>query len=57
MMSCIDSPRNSEALDSPRIQRTVSMMLDLPQPFGPTIPTSWPGDLKIGGVNEKLESR
>jgi hypothetical protein len=30
------------ALDSPSTQRTASMMLDLPQPLGPTTPTSWP---------------
>jgi hypothetical protein len=38
--SCIDSPRSSLALLSPRTQRTASMMFDLPQPLGPTTPTS-----------------
>ena len=38
--SCIDSPRSAEAFDSPSTQRTASMTLDLPQPFGPTMPTS-----------------
>jgi hypothetical protein len=50
--SCIDSPRSSEARDSPSTQRTASMMLDLPQPFGPTTPTSWPGHLEMGGIDE-----
>jgi len=40
MTSCIDSPRSSEAFDSPSTQRTASMMFDLPQPLGPTTPTS-----------------
>src|SRR5207248_5293589 len=51
--SCIDSPRNSLARDSPSTQRTASMMLDLPQPFGPTTPTSWPGNKKlVGSAND-----
>ncbi len=54
MTSCIDSPRNSEALDSPKTQRTASMMLDLPQPFGPTTPTSWPGTWKLVGSTKDL---
>ena len=41
--SCMDSPRNSEALVSPSTQRTASIIFDLPQPFGPTTPTSWLG--------------
>jgi hypothetical protein len=36
----MDSPRNSDAFDSPSTQRTASMMFDLPQPFGPTTPTN-----------------
>src|SRR5690606_2584271 len=32
------SPRRREAELSPITQRTASMMLDLPQPFGPTTP-------------------
>src|SRR5690348_10802820 len=43
MTSCIDSPRSAEAFDSPSTQRTASMTLDLPQPLGPTMPTSCPG--------------
>src|SRR3569832_259793 len=51
--SCIDSPRSSEALDSPSTQRTASMMLDLPQPFGPPTPTSWPGSWNfVGSTND-----
>jgi hypothetical protein len=41
--SCIDSPRKADAFDSPSTQRTASITLDLPQPFGPTMPTSCPG--------------
>src|SRR5678816_2668906 len=51
--SCIDSPRNAEAFDSPSTQRTASMTFDLPQPFGPTIPTSWPGvAIAVGSTND-----
>src|SRR5512133_906815 len=51
--SCIDSPRSSLARDSPSTQRTASMMLDLPQPLGPTTPTSWPGSMKlVGSAND-----
>src|SRR5690606_7302987 len=53
--SCMDSPRSSEALDSPRTQRTASMMLDLPQPLGPTTPTSWPGTSNAGGSTNDLK--
>src|SRR5690606_17522285 len=56
--SCIDSPRSSEARDSPRTQRTASMMFDLPQPFGPTTPTSWPGSMKlVGSANDSKPER
>ncbi len=51
--SCMDSPRSSLAFDSPSTQRTASMMLDLPQPFGPTTPTNWPGNWKcVGSAND-----
>src|SRR5471030_1310790 len=53
--SCIDSPRSSDARDSPSTQRTASMMLDLPQPFGPTTPTSWPGTWKWVGSTKDLK--
>jgi hypothetical protein len=55
MTSCIDSPRSSAARDSPSTQRTASMMLDLPQPFGPTMPTSWPGTWKLVGSTKDLK--
>jgi len=49
MTSCIDSPRSSAALLSPSTQRTASITLDLPQPFGPR-------HLDLGGVDERLEA-
>jgi hypothetical protein len=53
--SCMLSPRSSLALLSPRTQRTASMMLDLPQPFGPTTPTSCPGSMKLVGSAKDLK--
>jgi hypothetical protein len=53
--SCMLSPRSSLALDSPSTQRTASMMLDLPQPLGPTTPTSWPGSMKLVGSANDLK--
>ncbi len=53
--SCIDSPRNSLARDSPSTQRTASMMFDLPQPFGPTTPINWPGNSKWVGSTKDLK--
>src|SRR6478672_228378 len=51
--SCIDSPRSADAFDSPRTQRTASMTFDLPQPLGPTMPTSWPGvAIDVGSTND-----
>jgi hypothetical protein len=53
MTSCIDSPRSADAFDSPSTQRTASMTLDLPQPLGPTMPTSWPGvAIAVGSTND-----
>ena len=53
MTSCIDSPRSAEAFDSPSTQRTASITFDLPQPFGPTMPTSWPGvPMVVGSTND-----
>src|SRR3954467_15412430 len=52
--SCIDSPRSSDAFDSPSTQRTASIILDFPQPFGPTTPTSWPGTWKLVGSTKDL---
>ena len=51
----MDSPRNSDALDSPSTQRTASMMLDLPQPLGPTTPTNCPGSRKLVGSANDLK--
>src|SRR6185312_6924814 len=51
----IDSPRSSDALDSPSTQRTASMMFDLPHPFGPTTPTSCPGTWKCVGSTKDLK--
>ena len=31
------------------------MMLDLPQPLGPTTPTSWPGSMKLVGSANDLK--
>src|SRR5712691_3272503 len=53
--SCIESPRKAAARDSPSTQRTASMMLDLPQPFGPTTPTSFPGMLTVVGSTKDLK--
>jgi len=39
MTSAMDSPRKVFADISPMTQRTASITLDLPQPFGPTTPT------------------
>ena len=43
MTSSIVSPRRTRALCSPRAQATASLMLDLPQPFGPTTAVTEPG--------------
>jgi hypothetical protein len=55
MTSCMDSPRNSEALLSPNTQRTASMMLDFPHPLGPTTPTNCPGSMKLVGSAKDLK--
>src|ERR1700674_3239894 len=53
MTSCMCSPRSCLAEDSPRPQRTASITLDLPQPLGPTTPTSWPGTaIEVGSTND-----
>src|SRR3954453_9815094 len=41
--SCIDWPRTASGDCSPRAHSTASVMLDLPEPFGPTI-TETPGE-------------
>ena len=43
MTSSIVSPRRTLALCSPRAQATASLMLDLPQPLGPTTAVTEPG--------------
>src|SRR5687767_5765137 len=51
--SCIESPRSAEARVSPSTQRTASITFDLPQPFGPTTPTSWPGTwIEVGSTKD-----
>src|SRR6266568_7012676 len=55
MTSCIDSPRSADARDSPSTQRTASMTFDLPQPLGPTMPTSCPGVAMVTGSTNDLK--
>ena len=55
MTSCIDSPRSADAFDSPSTQRTASMTFDLPQPLGPTMPTSCPGVAMVVGSTNDLK--
>src|ERR1051325_11408243 len=51
--SCIESPRSAAARLSPSTQRTASMTFDLPQPLGPTMPTSLPGvAIVVGSTND-----
>src|SRR5262245_22570089 len=51
--SAIESPRRCFAEISPMTQRTASMMLDLPQPFGPTTPTRLLGKpTAVGSTND-----
>src|ERR1700741_1862378 len=53
MTSCMFSPRSCLADDSPSTQRTASITLDLPQPLGPTTPTSWPGTaMEVGSTKD-----
>src|SRR5262249_32870634 len=53
MTSAISPPRRLLADCSPRIQRTASTMLDLPEPFGPTIAVM-PGANSIVVLSAKL---
>src|SRR5690242_15375241 len=53
--SCIESPRSAEARVSPSTQRTASITLDLPQPFGPTTPTRRPGTWIVVGSTKDLK--
>ena len=51
--SAIDSPRKCLADDSPITQRTASIILDFPQPFGPMIPTRLLGTwIVVGSTND-----
>ena len=54
MTSAMDWPRSILADDSPMTQRTASMTLDLPQPFGPTIPTRLLGKGTVVGSTKDL---
>src|SRR5258708_38403623 len=51
--SSISPPRRPRALVSPIAHRRASTMLDLPQPFGPTIPVS-PGRISTPVCSAKL---
>ena len=55
MTSAIDSPRKCFAEISPMTQRTASMMLDLPQPFGPTTPVKLLGKVTVVGSTKDLK--
>src|SRR3984957_14265436 len=51
--SAMFSPRRCLAESSPITQRTASMMFDLPQPFGPTIPVRLLGKPTwVGSTND-----
>jgi len=53
--SSIDAPRKCFADDSPITQRTASMVLDFPQPFGPTIPVKLLGKLMVVASTKDLK--
>jgi hypothetical protein len=55
MTSAIDSPRRVLAELSPSTQRMASMTLDLPQPFGPTIPIRLLGNEMTVGSTKVLK--
>src|SRR5580765_308015 len=48
------SPRRRLAALSPMTQRIASMMLDLPQPFGPTMPVMFVGKCRTVGSTKDL---
>ena len=50
-----ESPRRRLAELSPMTQRTASMMLDLPQPFGPTTPVMLVGRCRTVGSTKDLK--
>jgi hypothetical protein len=49
------SPRRRLAALSPMTQRIASMMLDLPQPFGPTTPVMFVGRCSTVGSTKDLK--
>ena len=51
----MDSPRKCFAEISPMTQRTASMMLDLPQPLGPTTPVRLLGKVTVVGSTKDLK--
>src|SRR5688572_911034 len=53
--SVIDSPRKFLADDSPITQRTASIMLDFPQPLGPTTAPRLLGKLTVVGSTNDLK--
>src|SRR6185312_13425497 len=53
--SVSESPRRRLAALSPITQRIASMMLDLPQPFGPTTPVMLAGKCKVVGSTKDLK--
>jgi hypothetical protein len=55
MTSAMESPRRCLAEDSPMTQRTASMTLDLPQPFGPMMPTRLLGTWIVVGSTKDLK--
>src|SRR5262249_45625416 len=56
--SCMVSPRRWRADVSPSTQRTASITFDLPQPLGPTMPTSCPGTgMWVGSTKDLKPAR
>src|SRR5690606_27146635 len=53
--SVSESPRRRLAALSPITQRIASMMLDLPQPFGPTMPVMLVGRCSVVGSTKDLK--
>src|SRR5690606_14286257 len=53
--SVSESPRRRLAALSPITQRTASMMLDLPQPLGPTMPLRLVGRCSVVGSTKDLK--
>src|SRR5690606_14235741 len=53
--SAIESPRSVLAELSPSPQRIASMILDFPQPFGPTTPIKLLGNLTVVGTTKVLK--